>query len=134
MCRSAQIGVNTRFGDYTVHPSANSTDEPPDLITTENITFDQYNTMLADPAVTKVSGGVKNRRVITLPIVQQPNYNTTTRDVTANRLGAFFIKSKIGSGCGLVVEYIGEQLAVPMGTYTPGSPQAHELTVPVLYK
>lgn len=134
MCRSAQIGVNTRFGDYTVHPSANSTDEPPDLIVQENITYDQYNNMLADPAVSKSAGGVKNRRVITLPIVQQPNYNTTTRDVTANRLGAFFIKKKIGTDCALQVEYIGEQLAVPMGTYTPGDPQAHELTVPVLYK
>jgi Flp pilus assembly protein TadG len=134
MCRSAQIGVNTRFGDYTVHPSANATDEPPDLIVQENITYDQYNNMLADPAVSKSAGGVKNRRVITLPIVQQPNYNTTTRDVTANRLGAFFIKKKIGTDCALQVEYIGEQLAVPMGTYTPGDPQAHELTVPVLYK
>lgn len=134
MCRSAQIGINTRFGDYTVHPSVNSTDEPPDLIVQENITFDQYNNMLADPAVSKTAGGVKNRRVITLPIVQQPNYNTSTRNVTADRLGAFFIKKKIGSDCAFQVEYIGEQLAVPMGTYTPGSPQAHELTVPVIYK
>ncbi len=134
MCRSAQIGINTRFGDYTVHPSVNATDEPPDLIVQENITFDQYNNMLADPAVSKAAGGVKNRRVITLPIVQQPNYNTSTRNVTANRLGAFFIKKKIGSDCAFQVEYIGEQLAVPMGTYTPGDPQAHELTVPVLYK
>jgi Flp pilus assembly protein TadG len=134
MCRSAQIGVSTRFGDYTVHPSANATDEPPDLIVQENITFDQYNNMLADPAVSKAAGGVKNRRVITLPIVRQPSYNTTTRDVTADRLGAFFIKKKIGTDCAFQVEYIGEQLAVPMGTYTPGDPQAHELTVPVLYK
>lgn len=134
MCRAAQVGVNTRFGDYAVHPGANSTDEPPDLIVQENITYDQYNNMLADPAVTKTTGGMKNRRVITLPITQQPNYNTTTRDVTANRLGAFFIKKKIGTDCALQVEYIGEQLVVPMGTYTPGDPQSRELTVPVLYK
>ena len=134
MCRSAQIGVNTRFGDYTVHASTNATDEPPDLIVQENITFNQYNDMLADPAVSKTSGGMKNRRVITLPIVDQTDYNTTTRNVTADRLGAFFIKKKIGSSCALEVEYIGEQLAVPMGTYTPGDPQSHELTVPVLYK
>lgn len=134
MCRSAQIGVNTRFGDYTVHPSVNATDEPPDLIVQENITFDQYNDMLADPAVSKTSGGMKNRRVITLPIVDQADYNTTTRNVTADRLGAFFIKKKVGTSCALEVEYIGEQMAVPMGTYTPGEPQSHELTVPVLYK
>lgn len=134
MCRSAQVGVNTRFGDYTVHPNVNATDEPPDLIVQENITFDQYNNMLADPAVTKTTGGVKNRRVITLPIVDQTDYNTTTRNVTGDRLGAFFIKKKVGTSCALEVEYIGEPLAVPMGTYTPGEPQAHELTVPVLYK
>jgi Flp pilus assembly protein TadG len=134
MCRSAQVGVNTRFGDYTVHNSTNATDEPPDLIVQENITFDQYNTMLADPAVAKTTGGMKNRRVITLPIVDQTDYDTATRNVTGDRLGAFFIKKKIGSDCALQVEYIGEPLAVPMGTYTPGEPQAHELSVPVLYK
>lgn len=134
MCRSAQIGVNTRFGDYTVHPNVNATDEPPDLIVQENITFDQYNNMLADPTATKTSGGIKNRRVITLPIVDQTDYDTSTRNVTADRLGAFFIKKKVGTSCALEVEYIGEQLAVPMGTYTPGEPQSHELTVPVLYK
>jgi Flp pilus assembly protein TadG len=133
MCRSAQIGVNTRFGDYTVHPSANSTDEPPDTITQEGITYQQYRDMQGNNVV-QAAGGVKNRRIITLPIVKQPSYNTTTRDVTADRLGAFFIKSKIGTSCGLVVEYIGEQLAVPVGTYTPGSPQSTELSIPVLYK
>ncbi|MBC7932422.1 MAG: hypothetical protein H7Z38_17840, partial [Rubrivivax sp.] len=134
MCRSAQIGINTRFGDYAVHPGANSTDQPPDLIVQENINFDQYNNMVADPSVTKTTGGVKNRRVITLPITQQPSYNTTTRNVTADRLGAFFIKKKIGTNCALEVEYIGEMMTIPMGTYSPGSPQSHELTVPVLYK
>lgn len=134
MCRSAQIGINTRFGDYAVHPGANSTDQPPDLIVQENINFDQYNNMVADPSVTKTTGGVKNRRVITLPITQQPSYNTTTRNVTADRLGAFFIKKKIGTDCALEVEYIGEMMTIPMGTYSPGSPQSHELTVPVLYK
>jgi Flp pilus assembly protein TadG len=133
MCRSAQIGINTRFGDYTVHPSVNATDEPPDAITQENITYQQYTDMQGN-GVVQAAGGVKNRRVITLPIVQQPDYNTSTRDVTADRLGAFFIKSKIGASCGFVVEYIDETIAVPMGTYTPGSPQSHELTVPVLYK
>ena len=134
MCRSAQVGVNTRFGDYTVHPNVNATDEPPDMIVQENITFDDYNNKLADPAVTKTAGGVKNRRVITLPIVDQTDYETSTRNVTADRLGAFFIKKKVGTSCALEVEYIGEPLAVPMGTYTPGEPQSHELSVPVLYK
>ena len=133
MCRSTQIGVNTRFGDYTVHPSANATDEPPDAITQENITYQQYTDMQGANVV-QATGGVKNRRVITLPIVDQTDYNTTTRDLTGDRLGAFFIKKKVDATCALEVEYIGAPLAVPMGTYTPGDPQAHELTVPVIYK
>lgn len=134
MCRSAQIGINTRFGDYNVHGSTNVDDQPPDLIVQENINFNQYNDMLADPSVTKTTGGMKNRRVMTLPITRQPNYNTSTRNVIADRLGAFFIKKKIGTNCELEVEYIGEMMTVPMGTYSPGDPQSHELTVPVLYK
>jgi Flp pilus assembly protein TadG len=133
MCRSAQIGTNTRFGDYTVHPSVNATDEPPDTITQENITYKQYTDMQGN-GVVQATGGVRNRRVITLPIVQQPDYNTSTRDVTADRVGAFFVKSKIGTSCGLSVEYIGQQIAVPVGTYSPGSPQSHDLSIPVLYK
>ncbi len=133
MCRSAQIGVNTRFADYTVHPSVNAKDEPPDFITQENITYKQYTDMQGNGTAQRADGA-KNRRVITLPIVQQPKYNTSTRDVTADRLGAFFIKSKITSSCNLVVEYIGEAMSVPVGTYTPGSPQSHELSIPVLYR
>ena len=41
MCRYAKIGMNTRFGDYTVHPSVNPADEPPDTITDENLTYQQ---------------------------------------------------------------------------------------------
>jgi Flp pilus assembly protein TadG len=133
MCRSAQIGVNTRFGDYTVHPSVNPTDEPPDTITQENITYQQYTDMQGN-GVVQDARGVRNRRVITLPIVQQPNYNTSTRNVTADRVGAFFIKAKIGSSCAFSVEYIGEQLDVPVGTYAPGLPQSHDLSIPVLYR
>lgn len=137
MCRAARIGVNTRFGDYTVHGNANSTDQPPDLIVQEGITFKEYNDKLADPTVTKMSGGMKNRRVITLPIVNGSTtgaYNTTTGQVTGDRLGAFFIRRKVGSDCALEVEYIGDPLAVPVGTYTPGSVQSTELSIPVLYK
>lgn len=133
MCRSAQIGVNTRFADYTVHPSVNATDEPPDTITQENITYKQYTDMQGNNTVQRADGA-KNRRVISLPIVRQPNYNTSTRNVIADRLGAFFIKSKVTSSCNLVVEYIGEPLAMPVGTYTPGQPQSRELSIPVLYR
>lgn len=133
MCRSARIGTNTRFGDYTVHPGANAQDHPPDFITQENITYQQYTTMQGNGTVQR-SDGSKNRRIITLPIVRQPNYNTSTRNVVADRLGAFFIKNKVGTNCNLIVEYLGAPLAMPVGTYTPGQPQSRELSIPVLYR
>ncbi|HEV7473840.1 MAG TPA: pilus assembly protein TadG-related protein [Pyrinomonadaceae bacterium] len=139
MCRYAQIGTNTRFGDYSVHPGANATDEPPDTIVQENITVDQYRTMQGAGTIQPVTGvssamQMKNRRIMTLPIALNTDYNVSARTVNANRLGAFFIKRKVGTDCRLEVEYIGAPLAVPEGTYTPGSPQMSELTIPVLYK
>jgi Flp pilus assembly protein TadG len=133
MCRYAKIGMNTRFGDYTVHPGANSIDEPPDTITQENITYTQYRDMQGAGTV-QAAGGMKNRRIITAPIANNSTYNTTSRTVTSNRLAAFFIKKKVGTDCNLVLEYIGAPIAVPDGTYTPGDSQMSELSIPVLYK
>jgi Flp pilus assembly protein TadG len=133
MCRYAKIGVNTRFGDYSVHPSANAVNQPPDTITQENITFAQYTEMQGNGVVQR-SDGMKNRRLMTLPIALNTTYDTTNRTVTSNRLAAFFVKKKVGTDCNLVVEYIGSPIAVPMGTYTPGSSQMSELSIPVIYK
>jgi Flp pilus assembly protein TadG len=133
MCRYAKIGMNTRFGDYTAHASSNAIDEPPDTITQENITFAQYADMQGN-AVVQRSDGMKNRRIITVPIALNSTYNTSNRTVTSNRLAAFFIKKKVGTDCNLVVEYIGSPIAVPVGTYTPGDSQMSELSIPVLYK
>lgn len=139
MCRYAQIGTNTRFGDYSVHPGANATDQPPDTIVQENITHLTYRTLQGAGTVQPVPGvnanmQVRNRRIMTLPIALNTTYNVGARTVNANRLGAFFIKKKVGANCKLEVEYIGAPLAVPEGTFTPGSPQMSELTIPVLYK
>jgi Flp pilus assembly protein TadG len=131
MCRYAKIGMNTRFGDYSVHPSANSTDEPPDTITQENITYLQYRDMQGNGQET---AGVRNRRIITVPIAMNTTYNTGNRTAVSNRLAAFFVKKKVGADCKLDVEYIGAPLAVPDGTYAPGGQQMSELAIPVLYK
>lgn len=133
MCRYAQIGTNTRFGDYTVHPQANSTDEPPDTIVDETITYQQYRDMQGNGVVQK-SNGMRNRRVMTLPIASNTTYNTSNGTVTSNRLAAFFIRKKVGTDCGLQVEYIGSPMAVPDGTFQPGMSQMSELSIPVLYK
>lgn len=141
MCRYAQIGTNTRFGDYTVHPGSNYTDQPPDTITDQTINYTEYTNRQGNGVVEQVPGvpvanHAKNRRIITLPIAlnTMPDYNVGTRKVTSNRLAAFFIKKKVGTNCKLEVEYIGGPRAVPVGTYTPGSPQMSELSIPVLYK
>lgn len=133
MCRYAKIGMNTRFGDYSAHNQSNAVDQPPDTITQENITYQQYRDMQGNQ-VKQNAGGMLNRRIITSPIANNSTYNTTNRTVTSNRLAGFFIKKKVGTDCNLVVEYIGAPIAVPDGTFTPGSPQMTELSIPVLYK
>jgi hypothetical protein len=141
MCRYAKIGTNTRFADYSptnVHPSVNPVDEPPDTITQENITYQQYTDMQGN-GVIQNAGGVKNRRIMTVPIASNTTYNVTSKTVTSDRLAAFFIKKKMATvpnttDCNLQVEYIGAPLAVPEGTYAPGGTQMSELTIPVLYR
>lgn len=141
MCRYAKIGTNTRFGDYSptnVHPSVNPVDEPPDQITQENITYQQYTDMQGN-GVVQDSRGMKNRRIMTVPIASNTTYNVAGRTVTSNRLAAFFIKKKMATvpntaNCNLDVEYIGAPVAVPEGTYAPGGTQMSDLSIPVLYK
>lgn len=133
MCRYARIGMNTRFADYSAHAGSNTVDQPPDTIIQENITYQQYRDMQGNQ-VKQRADGMLNRRIITVPIANNSTYNTSNRTVTSNRLAGFFIKKKVGTDCNLVVEYIGAPIAVPDGTFTPGSPQMSELSIPVLYK
>lgn len=133
MCRYAKVGMNTRFGDYTVHPNVNPTDEPPDQITTENITYQQY-TDRQGAGTYDEPNGMKNRRVFTVPVAADSTYNTTARTVTSNKLAGFFVKRKIGTDCKLEVEYIGAPMSVPEGTYSPGGVAMGDLSIPVLYK
>jgi Flp pilus assembly protein TadG len=133
MCRYAQIGTNTRFGDYSVHPSANNIDEPPDTIIQENISYAQYRDMQGNGVVQRADG-MPNRRIMTLPISRNTSYNTAAGSVTASDLAAFFIRKKVGTDCNFEVEYIGDRVAVSTGTYTPGQSQMSTLSIPLLYK
>jgi Flp pilus assembly protein TadG len=133
MIRYARIGTNTRFGDYTIHPNANPVDEPPDTITRENITYQQYRDLQGN-GIKDRADGVMNRRIMTLPIATSAQYNTSTRNVVSNRLAAFFIKRKVGTDGVLEVEYIGERVVVPVGTFEPGLTQSKELAIAILYK
>ncbi len=139
MCRYAQIGVNTRFGDYTNHPSTTYADQPPDTVTDQTISYSEYTNRQGNGVVEMISGiplanYAKNRRVITLPIALNTDYDGPGRRVTADRLAAFFIKKKVGTNCLLEVEYIGGARTVAVGTYTPGDTQLPDLSIPVLYK
>lgn len=134
VCRRVRIGVNARFGDYTPHPGGNPTNAPPDTVTTENITYDQYRSRQS-AAPDRPTDGVENRRIVTLPVTKSSDYNTSTRNLLSNKVAAFFIKRKVASpACTLEVEYVGERLVMPVGEYVPGNAQATELSIPLLYK
>ncbi len=133
-CRLARIGFNARFGDYSPHPGGNTTNAPPDTITREDINYAQYRALQGSGTFDRADG-MNDRRVIFLPIAKSSAYNTSTRNMTSDRLGAFFIKKKVNTpACTIEVEYIGERMAVPVGEYRPGQVQANEFAIPVLYK
>lgn len=133
-CRLARIGFNARFGDYSPHPGGNTTNAPPDNITREDINYTQYRDRQGTATYDRTDG-MNDRRIIFLPIAKSSAYNTSTRNMTSNKLGAFFIKKRVASpACTIEVEYIGERMAVPVGEYRPGQVQANELAIPVLYK
>lgn len=133
-CRKTRIGFNARFGDYSPHPGGNVTNAPPDSITRENVTYTQYRTLQGDGTVDRTDG-VENRRIITLPIAKSSDYDAVSRNMTSDRLGAFFIRRKVNTpACTIEVEYIGERLVMPVGEYTPGATQIAEMAIPVLYK
>jgi len=140
MCRYAQIGVNTRFGDYTVHPGANYTDQPPDAINAQGITYAEYTTRQGNGVVETIPGVpasayAQNRRVMTLPISVNTDYTVGSPSrVVSDRLAAFFIKKKVGTDCKLEVEYIGGPRTVAVGTFTPGGDHMSDLSIPILYK
>ena len=133
MCRYAQIGTNTRFADYSVHPGSNNIDQPPDTIIQENITYAQYRDMQGNGVVQRADG-MPNRRIMTLPISRNTSYNTAAGTTTASDLAAFFIKKKVGADCNFVVEYIGDRISVSTGTYSPGGTAMDTLSIPLLYK
>ncbi|HKX27753.1 MAG TPA: pilus assembly protein TadG-related protein [Blastocatellia bacterium] len=132
-CRITRIGVNTRFGDYSYHASSNSTDEPPDTIISQTIDYATYRQMQGNNVVER-SDGVKNRRVITIPVAEASDYKGPSGQATANRIAGFFLKKKMDASCDLVVEAIGDHFVVPVGEYTAGNVQLDDLSIPVLYR
>ena len=131
-------GINTRFGDYTgnLDPAL----YPPDMNVKEGITYQQYldsqqngTNMQSPNAGTPVWG----RRIVLIPIIKQSEFDNGRDTVQIFRIGAFFLRSRVGSGNGgdIQVEYIGLRTVLGAGGYDPnGGPGMTELSVPVLYR
>jgi hypothetical protein len=80
---------------------------------------------------------VWGRRVVLIPIIKQSEFDNGRDTVKIFRIGAFFLRTKIGGGNGgdIQVEYIGLRTVLGAGGYDPnGGPGMSELAVPVLYR
>src|SRR5258705_10945730 len=126
-------GVNTRFDDYQTS-QVNPYDMPPDTNIQENITYDQYKA--GSPSKAPSHPGKDKRRIVYIPIVKAEEFDQGHNTVTFDRIGQFFLQTKVGgSGNGdMVAEYI-DDIVVGIGTYSPGCAGTMPLMVtPVLYK
>jgi hypothetical protein len=75
--------------------------------------------------------------VVLIPIVKLAEYDQGRDTVRFNRFGAFFLKTKAGSGNGgdIQAEYIEDRFAVGKGSYNPNGEAGDPLlAAPVLYK
>jgi hypothetical protein len=128
-----RAGINSRFDDYA--SQLDPAGFPPDTNIKENITYAQYRdgTATESPSHT----GVPGRRIVLIPIVKKDEFNQGRNEVTFDRFGAFFLRTKAGSGNGgdIVAEYISDRLVIGGGGYDPaGGPGNPLLAIPVLYK
>jgi Flp pilus assembly protein TadG len=131
-------GVNTRFDDYAsgMDPAV----YPPDTNIKEGITYATYCNPGPDDIVPPSAShtGVAGRRVVLIPIVKETELEGGRTNVQIDRFGAFFLRSKVGSGSGqeIQAEYIGIGVVVGSGEYdptattVPGPP----IRKPVLYR
>jgi Flp pilus assembly protein TadG len=125
-------GVNTRFDEYG-SSQVNPQDMPPDTNIQENITYDQYKT--GSPSKAPSHKGFPNRRVVYIPIVKESEFDPGRNIVKFDRIGQFFLQTKVGSGSGgdLRAEYI-DDIVVGVGRFNPGGGANPLMTTPVLYK
>jgi hypothetical protein len=140
-----RTGINSRFDDYQ-GSQLDPVNEPPDTNVKEGITHDQYlaardpkSPLYHDSRYYQAPShpGVADRRVVLIPIVKLDQYDQGRDTVQFNRFGAFFLKTKAGSGNGgdIQAEYIDDRFAVGKGSYNPNGEAGDPLlAAPVLYK
>jgi Flp pilus assembly protein TadG len=139
-------GLNTRFGSYT--GGLDASDYPPDENVKESITYAQYldaqkaldagqtpsNSIYQEPSRGE---GVRNRRVVLIPIIRQSEFNNGRDQVRIDRFAAFFMQTSVAGGNGgdIQAEYIGIRVVTGRGGYDPnGGNPSPELTIPVIYR
>jgi Flp pilus assembly protein TadG len=142
-----RTGINSRFDDYQ-GSQLDPNQEPPDTNVKENISWDDYSKYLGcgrpgaigcNSQYVKAPGhkGVDMRRVVLIPLVKISEYDQGRDVVKFFRFGAFFLKTKAGSGNGgdIQAEYIEDRVAVGEGGYDPTAAAGDPLlAAPVLYK
>lgn len=142
-----RTGINSRFDDYG-GSQLDPNQEPPDTNVKENITWDDYSKYLGcgrsgaigcNSQYVKAPDhkGVDMRRVVLIPLVKVSEYDQGRDVVKFFRFGAFFLRTKAGSGNGgdIQAEYIEDRIAVGEGGYDPTAAAGDPLlAAPVLYK
>lgn len=142
-----RTGINSRFDDYQ-GSQLDPNNEPPDTNVKENITWADYSKYLGCGRPGAIAcnsqyvkepshAGVDMRRVVLIPLVKVSEYDQGRDTVKFFRFGAFFLKTKAGSGSGgdIQAEYIQDRIAVGEGGYDPTAAAGDPLlAAPVLYK
>lgn len=139
-------GLNTRFGDYGA--GLDPTEYPPDENVKENITYRDYlnqqqridESLSPDTLYFQSPArgtGVRNRRVVLIPIIRESEFGNGRDLVKIDRFAAFFLQTAVANGNGgdIKAEYIGIRTVLGRGGYDPsGGTPSPELTIPVLYR
>lgn len=139
-------GLNVRFDQYGAGLSY-STSMPPDSNVAQgashgngsNTTYDGIswidyglNSPFQDPAGGHT--GVKNRRVLVIPVIAASQFSNGRTNVQIGSIGGFFMNSQaIGSNSDVQVEYIGGDITGIVG-FDPNGTTATNVVTPVLYR
>jgi len=126
-------GINTRFDEYG-SANVNPQDMPPDLNIQEDIIYSQYTAGSPSKSPNPSHPAFANRRVVYIPIVKEDQFDQGKNEVTFDRIGQFFLQTKVGGGSGdLRVEYIMDK-TLTVGSYSAGCTVSPLVATPVLYK
>ncbi|HET6979047.1 MAG TPA: pilus assembly protein TadG-related protein [Pyrinomonadaceae bacterium] len=139
-------GLNVRFDQYGAGLSYGTT-MPPDSnvaqgashghgsnTTWDGISWSDYgqNSPFEQPA--NGHTGIKNRRVLIIPIIAASQYGNGRTQVQIGSLGGFFMNSQaIGSSSDVQVEYIGGDIVGVVG-FDPNGTNSTNVVTPVLYR